>query len=116
MERRSLAIEVDFHNLSGEYFGQTPPGATPEVFARGIVSTDANEHSVPSFSPDGNEVFWWANRWPGTDNKEWELMSMTMRRENGRWSEGARCRSRMCSRTSAWASLTILASRAVGML
>ena len=86
MERRSLPIEVDFHNLSGEYFGQTPPGATPEVFARGIVSTDANEHSVPSFSPDGNEVFWWANRWPGPDNKEWEFMSMTMRRENGRWS------------------------------
>jgi L-ascorbate metabolism protein UlaG (beta-lactamase superfamily) len=86
MERRSLPIEVDFHNLSGAYFGQPLPDATPQVFARGIVSTDANEHSVPSFSPDGNEVFWWANRWPGPDNKEWELMSMTMRRENGRWS------------------------------
>ncbi len=86
VERRSLPIEVDFHRLSGDYFGQAPPGATPEVFARGIVSSDANEHSVPSFSPDGNEVFWWANRWPGPDNKEWEFMSMTMRRENGRWS------------------------------
>ena len=82
MERRSIPIEVDFHNLSGAYFGQTPPGATPEVFALGIVSTDANEHSAPSFSPDGNEVCWWANRWPD----DGPPMSMTMRRENGRWS------------------------------
>jgi L-ascorbate metabolism protein UlaG (beta-lactamase superfamily) len=82
MERRSIPIEVSFHSLSGDYFGQTPPGATPQLFAPGIVSTDANEHSAPSFSPDGNEVFRWANRWPD----EGPPMSMTMRREDGRWS------------------------------
>jgi L-ascorbate metabolism protein UlaG (beta-lactamase superfamily) len=82
MERRLLPIEVDFHNLTGDYFGQTPPATTPQVFAPGIVSTDANEHSAPSFSPDGNEVFWWANRSPDSGPP----MSMTMRRENGRWS------------------------------
>ena len=38
MERRSLPIEVGLHNLTGEYFGLTPPGDTPQVFARGIVS------------------------------------------------------------------------------
>ena len=54
MERRVLPIEVDFHNLSGAYFGQTSPGATPQVFARGIVSTDDIEYSAPAFSPDGN--------------------------------------------------------------
>lgn len=86
LEQRSLPIEVDFHDLSGAYFGQPPPDSTPQVFAPGVVSTDANEHSAPAFSPDGNEVFWWANRWPGPDNKEWEFMSMTMRLENGRWS------------------------------
>ncbi len=82
MEQRSLPIEVDFHNLAGDYFGQTPPGATPQVFARGIVSTEENEHSAPSFSPDGNEVFWFANRYPD----EGPRLSMTMRQENGRWS------------------------------
>ena len=82
MERRSIPIEVDFHNLTGAYLGQTPPGATPQVFVPGIVSTEANEHSAPSFSPDGNEVFWWANRWPDLGPP----MSMTMRRENGLWS------------------------------
>lgn len=40
MERRLLPIEADFHNLSGPYFGQPPPGATPQVFARGIVSRE----------------------------------------------------------------------------
>jgi L-ascorbate metabolism protein UlaG (beta-lactamase superfamily) len=82
MERRLIPIEVDFHNLTGAYLGQTPLGDTPQVFAPGIISTDANEHSAPSFSPDGNEVFWWANRSPDHG----PTMSMTMRRENGRWS------------------------------
>jgi uncharacterized protein (TIGR02145 family) len=86
MERHSLPIEVDFHNLTGEYFGQAPPGATPQVFARGIVSTEYQDHGPPSFSHDGNEVFWREARRPGLDNKEWEGFNMTMRRENGRWS------------------------------
>lgn len=41
-----------------DYLGQTPPGDTPVVFARGIVSDSLQQHGVPSFSPDGNEVFW----------------------------------------------------------
>jgi hypothetical protein len=85
-----LAMGEQFHLVReqatatfGAYFGQTPPGAVPVVFAPGIVSTDAtNEHCAPSFSPDGNEVFWFANRWPD----EGPALSMTMRRENGRWS------------------------------
>ena len=85
-DQRSLPSGGDVGGLSGAYLGQTPPGAAPEVFAPGIVSTDANEHMAPSFSPDGSEVFWWANRPPGPDNKEWTSRSMTMRRENGRWS------------------------------
>ncbi|MFC1762116.1 right-handed parallel beta-helix repeat-containing protein [Planctomycetota bacterium] len=50
----------EFTDLTGDYLGQTPPGDTPVVFAPGIVSTDGCEHSIPVFSPDGNEVFWWA--------------------------------------------------------
>ena len=85
MERRSISIEVDFHNLTGEYFGQTPPGTTPQVFARGIVSTEYQEHGSPSFSPDGNEVFWRENRRPDSDNKEWQGFNLTIQRKNGRW-------------------------------
>lgn len=48
-----------FPVLTGPYLGQKPPGATPEIFAPGIVSkSDYHEHSSPAFSPDGKEVYW----------------------------------------------------------
>jgi hypothetical protein len=48
----------EFPVLKGPYLGQEPPGSVPVVFAPGIISTRANEHSFPAFSPDGSEVFW----------------------------------------------------------
>ncbi|MFX1513426.1 MAG: hypothetical protein ACFFCQ_12635, partial [Promethearchaeota archaeon] len=44
--------------LYGEYLGLTPPKITPEIFAPGIISTHHHEHSFPTFSPDGREVYW----------------------------------------------------------
>jgi hypothetical protein len=44
--------------VKGPYFGLSPPGLTPEIFAPGILSTHHHEHSAPAFSPDGKEVFW----------------------------------------------------------
>jgi Tol biopolymer transport system component len=41
-----------FPNLSGPYLGQTPPGFTPEVFAPGIISTNAGE-GCSGFMLDG---------------------------------------------------------------
>lgn len=41
---------------SGPYLGQAPPGATPQVFAPGLVSTAAHEFSC-SFTPDGKEFY-----------------------------------------------------------
>jgi ankyrin repeat protein len=46
----------EFPVLKGDYLGQTFPGDTPVVFARGIVSTDLQNHGAPSFSTDGNEI------------------------------------------------------------
>lgn len=46
----------DFPKLTSPYVGQKPTGITPEIFAPGIVSTDAWElHGT--FSPDGEEFF-----------------------------------------------------------
>ena len=74
---------TDFPVTTGDYLGQRPPGATPEVFARDLVSlADTNEHVAPSFSPDGNDVIWYANRWPDPGPS----VLMTARRESGRWS------------------------------
>ncbi len=46
-----------FTDLRGDYFGQTPPGDSAEIFARGIISlTDRDEGKIV-FSPDGREIF-----------------------------------------------------------
>lgn len=78
-----------FTDLYGDYLGQTPPGDTPIVFARGIVSTELQNHGFPSFTPDGNEVFWQANRRPRNDSEKWSAQSMIMRRIGGRWTTPA---------------------------
>ncbi|MCP4149356.1 MAG: hypothetical protein GY757_16535 [bacterium] len=73
-----------FPVLKGDYLGQPLPGEKPVVFARGIVSTDSTmAHSAPTFSPDGNEVFWQSNRL--TKENEWLIFGMSMRRVGGKW-------------------------------
>jgi Tol biopolymer transport system component len=74
-----------FTDLHGDYLGQTPPGDTPVVFARGIVSTEYQNHGAPSFSPDGNQVFWQENRRPGSDSEKWISHSKTMWRIGDKW-------------------------------
>ncbi len=46
-----------FPVLKGPYFGQKPPGLTPEVFAPGIVSVDGRYEYGVSFSPDLDEMY-----------------------------------------------------------
>ena len=41
-----------------DYLGQVAPGKKATIFAAGIVSTDAMEHSAAAFSPDGTIVLW----------------------------------------------------------
>ena len=47
-----------FPRLGGPYLGQTPPGTTPRLFAKGIVSTRRGLYGTIVFSPDGREAFW----------------------------------------------------------
>lgn len=59
--------------LSGPYFGQQPPGDTPEIFAPGIISTSSYD-LTPTFSPDLDEAFF--TRRPtqqGGDNKIYHI-------------------------------------------
>jgi hypothetical protein len=48
-----------FPVLTGNYLGQEPPGAEPELFAPGIVSTGLGERDV-AMTPDGNELYYTA--------------------------------------------------------
>lgn len=69
------------------YLGQTPPWGTPEVFARGIVSTDHLEHSAPAISPDGSEILWSLWRRPKVEGEPQTIMEV--RRERRGWSKPA---------------------------
>ena len=72
----------DFQKLTGSYLGQKLPGMTPELFAPGILSTVAHEHSSPSFSPGGKEVYY-SVIYPGTRLE----VIMFRKVEGGIWSE-----------------------------
>ncbi len=76
-------VENKLPILKGDYLGLTLPGATPVIFARGIVSTDDKEHSAPYFSLDGNEVFWWTIK--QVSEEKWLQFSRTMHRAGNIW-------------------------------
>lgn len=63
------------------YLGQVPPQNQAVLFAKGIVSTDAYEHSAPAFSPDGTRVLWTIMRSDYTGY----LVEMSF--ANGQWSK-----------------------------
>lgn len=71
----------EFPKLTGPYLGQKAPGATPEIFAPGIVSTEAHEFSC-SFTPDGNE-FYFTRRDPAKGT----LLIMATRLADGAWAK-----------------------------
>jgi len=85
-ELKKKALEeyssLKFTNLKGDYLGQTPPGNTAKVFAPGLVSRMTTiEHGSPTFSPDGNEVFWQVN---SLNHKI--IHGLTMKRNENIWS------------------------------
>jgi Tol biopolymer transport system component len=67
--------------LKGDYLGQEPPGLTKQVFAPGIVSTDAPEGCL-CFSSDGNHVVF---------RRHWreDTVVLIAKRTDGQWSEPA---------------------------
>jgi hypothetical protein len=46
-----------FPTLTGDYFGQTPPGPEPELFAPGFITTGMPTRDVV-ITPDGNEIYY----------------------------------------------------------
>jgi Tol biopolymer transport system component len=53
--------------LTGPYFGQKPPGLTPEIFAPGIVSAAGHFDFAITFTPDGKELYFTQRRDGGTN-------------------------------------------------
>jgi Tol biopolymer transport system component len=76
----NCAQQNNFPVLKGPYFGEEPPGMTPEVFEPRIVSTGLDElNSV--FSPDGREFYFCVRNFLGAVS----IFQMTMEGET--WSQ-----------------------------
>jgi len=53
-----ICFSIKAQQVSIDYFGQGNPGLTPEIFAKGIISSHNQEHSCLCISQDGNEMWW----------------------------------------------------------
>lgn len=82
-----------FLETKDAYFGLTPPGLTPIVFAPGIASdTNWAEHCQVAVSPDGKEIYWsaWSSRYPPADTSMKSSEQIYFSEfKNGTWSEPA---------------------------
>jgi ankyrin repeat protein len=76
---------VAFPVLQGEYLGQKKPGAKPELFAPGIVSSRFGLHCPAIFSPDGREAYWSVMIAPRAAGYSTDRL-LVSRLQDGRWS------------------------------
>lgn len=73
--------QAEKKEITIDYFGQKPPVENAELFAPGIISTNAFEHSAPAFSPDGKTVLWAIMEMPS-----YHTSILEMNYANGKWS------------------------------
>ena len=80
----AAATPAVFPELKGPYFGQTPPGDEPQLFAVDIVSSNRFEHGSITFSPDCTEAFWSSSYMLADSGYSWSRI-LTSRIEDGVW-------------------------------
>jgi hypothetical protein len=84
--------ETHFLDTKDAYFGLTPPGLIPEVFAPGIVSDSTwAEHCQVAVSPKGDEIYWsaWTGAYKTEDGSKNTEQIFYSKFENGKWSKPA---------------------------
>ena len=84
--------EKNFLETKDAYFGLTPPGLIPEVFAPNIASDSTwAEHCQVAVSPDGKEIYWsaWTGAYKTEDGSRNTEQIFYSNFENGKWSKPA---------------------------
>jgi Immunoglobulin domain/WD40-like Beta Propeller Repeat len=78
----TIALSPDLPAQTGPYFGQTPPGTNPVVFAPGVLSLTTRFENRIAFSPDGKQCFFTVtdSRW------SYNHLYCTTQDVNGVWS------------------------------
>ncbi len=86
-QRKKSFLESD-----DAYFGLTPPGLIPEVFAPNIASDSTwAEHCQVAVSPDGKEIYWsaWTGAYKTEDGSRNTEQIFYSNFEKGKWSNPA---------------------------
>lgn len=82
LRNSQAAVNGDFPPVEERYLGQEPPGLTPELFAPGMVSTEAFVESRGDFTPDMKEFYF--TRYGG----EYKRPTLFVTKyDEGQWSE-----------------------------
>ena len=77
----TAAAQEEWPVLSGPYLGQEPPGMSPEVFARDLISLQGERELNAVFSPDGR-IFMFSR----VENGVFKMF-FSFRRDDGTWQE-----------------------------
>jgi Tol biopolymer transport system component len=64
-----VSFEAILKKTNHSYFGQKPPGITPEVFAPGVISTEDHIEFAGTFSPDFKQFFFTRRKKDTIDNR-----------------------------------------------
>ena len=84
--------EKNFLDSKDAYFGLTPPGIIPEVFAPGIVSDSTwAEHCQVAVSPKGDEIYWsaWTGEYKSENGEKNTEQIFYSNFEDGKWTKPA---------------------------
>ncbi len=81
----SILLSQDFPELKGPYLGQEPPGKTPEIFAKGIISNNNRGERDVCFSYDGKEMLFSRQNEVESKYDGYDIMYTEL--ENGKWSK-----------------------------
>jgi Tol biopolymer transport system component len=78
-----------FPILRGRYFGQKPPGMTPEIFAPGIISTEEKYELNSVFSPKGDEFYYEISTTTPEEKKKeiYFYIILVSKMKNGVWTK-----------------------------
>jgi len=83
-------MEKNFVPVEDQYFGLTPPGLIPEIFAPGIVSDSTwAEHCQVAVSPKRDEIYWsaWTGKYKSEDGSKNTEQIFYSKYINGIWTK-----------------------------
>jgi len=79
-----IAQTAPKESYKGQYFGQKPPGNTPEVFLPDVFNQFGYLHGRLVFTPNGKEVFWVVNT--GDQGVDIDMRWVLKQGDDGIWS------------------------------